>query len=535
MSSLVGSRWVSLGGLLAAFTAVFIIWTCSVLFQAIHDLFFHPLSCYPGPKLWIAFPITKSIAQIRGIFDFNICDAHEEYGHVVRIGPNELVFTTAAAWKDIYGHGHPELPKYFPTRSGVKSVRSIISADAQTHSRFRRTMLPAFSERAMEQQEPLIRKYVDSLVEKLRVVAQTGQPTDLVRWYTFTAFDLIGDLAYGKSFGGLAEGRTNKWVENIDRMMRFFPILVLASASPVISKVVMLMVPENLKKSRGEHFRLGTELAMERIRNKEQKHRGDFMDYMMRSQGEEHGLSNPELASNADTIIGAGSETTATLLCGVTYYLLRTPEALKRCLEEVRSAFDADRDIEFKAASKRLPYMLACLDEALRLFPPVPTVLMRRTLPGQMTVIDGHKIPENVSRHHCETITARHSLTVIQVLVGVHHLSTYHSSRNFHQSKAFCPERWLPEAQTNPTSPFFHDNRDAFKPFSTGPRNCIGRNLAYHEMRLILAKVLWNFDLGLTESCEGWAEKQRTFALWEKLPLMIRVRERSLEDAETNK
>lgn len=398
MSSLVDTRWMSPSELLTAFVAILAIWVCSKLIQATRNLFLHHLSKYPGPKLWIAFPTTKHIAQIRGHFDFNIRDAHEKYGNVIRIGPNELVFTTAAAWKDIYGYGHPELPKYFPTRSGVKSVRSIISADAPTHARFRRAMLPAFSERAMEQQEPLIGKYVDLLVVKLREVAQGGQPTDFVKWYTFTTFDLIGDLAYGKSFGGLDEGKTNAWVESIGRMMRFFPILVLVSALPGIAKVLMLMIPDKLKRSRGEHFRLSTELAMERIRNEGQQYRGDFMDYMTRNRGEKNGLSDAELASNADTIIGAGSETTATLLCGVTYYLLSTPEALKRCVKEVRFAFDADRDITFRTASKKLPYMLACLDEALRLFPPVPTVMMRRTLPGQMTVIDGHEIPENVSR-----------------------------------------------------------------------------------------------------------------------------------------
>lgn len=397
MASLTDSRWLSLGGFLTALAAITAVWICSVLIQATYNLSFHPLSAYPGPKLWIAFPISKNIAQLRGRFDFEIRDAHEKYGNVFRISPNELVFTTSSAWKDIYGHGHAELPKYFPTRSGVKSVKSIISADSQDHTRFRRAMLPAFSERAMEQQEPLIRKYVDLLVVKLKKVAEAGQPTDFVKWYTFTTFDLIGDLAYGRSFDGLAEGKSNKWVENINNMMQFFPILILASASPIISLVVMFMASDKLKKSRSEHFRLSTELAMERIRNKEQDHRGDFMDFMMRSQGKEDGLSDAELASNTNTIIVARSETTTTLLCGVTYYLLRTPDALRKCVEEVRSAFAVDEDIDFKAASARLPYMLACLDEALRLFPPVPTVLMRKTLPGQMTVIDGHEIPGNVS------------------------------------------------------------------------------------------------------------------------------------------
>ena len=105
-------------------------------------------------------------------------------------------------------------------------------------------------------------------------------------------------------------------------------------------------------------------------------------------------------------------------------------------------------------------------------------------------------------------------------------MSAYHSETNFYHARDFCPERWLPAAQTNPDSAFFHDRRDVFKPFSTGPRDCIGRNLAYHEMRLILAKVLWNFDLKLGSQSEGWAENQRTFALWEKPPLMAEIRSR---------
>lgn len=53
--------------------------------------------------------------------------------------------------------------------------------------------------------------------------------------------------------------------------------------------------------------------------------------------------------------------------------------------------------------------------------------------------------------------------------------------------------------------------------------------MAYHEMRIILAKLLWHFDLfGLTEESERWNE-QRVFILWEKGPLMVKMREREWE------
>lgn len=96
------------------------------------------------------------------------------------------------------------------------------------------------------------------------------------------------------------------------------------------------------------------------------------------------------------------------------------------------------------------------------------------------------------------------------------------SPTNFYDPDHFIPERWLPEAKNNPSSPFFSDNRDVLQPFSTGPRNCIGKNLAYAEMRVILARVLWNFDLQLCEESLDWKD-QETYALWNKRPLMCKL------------
>jgi cytochrome P450 len=70
------------------------------------------------------------------------------------------------------------------------------------------------------------------------------------------------------------------------------------------------------------------------------------------------------------------------------------------------------------------------------------------------------------------------------------------------------------------------------QPFSVGPRNCIGRNLALAEMRLILARVLWNFDFELCPESERWAE-QKVMSLWIKPELMCKVKVREgLEKSE---
>lgn len=72
-------------------------------------------------------------------------------------------------------------------------------------------------------------------------------------------------------------------------------------------------------------------------------------------------------------------------------------------------------------------------------------------------------------------------------------------------------------------SPFAEDQRAAVQPFSVGPRNCMGRHLAWAEMRLVLGRIVWAFDVESTGTSLKW-EELRTFLLVEKKPLEIRLR-----------
>lgn len=92
----------------------------------------------------------------------------------------------------------------------------------------------------------------------------------------------------------------------------------------------------------------------------------------------------------------------------------------------------------------------------------------------------------------------------------------------FHKPTDFLPERWLPDETTNSSSPFFHDNRQAVQPFTVGPRSCLGQNIAWAEMRLIMAKLLWTFDLSVGPETVKW-EDLRTFLLVEKKPIEVKI------------
>jgi cytochrome P450 len=103
-------------------------------------------------------------------------------------------------------------------------------------------------------------------------------------------------------------------------------------------------------------------------------------------------------------------------------------------------------------------------------------------------------------------------------LIGVTHWACYHSTLNFTDPEIFAPERWLGDAK------YANDRKDAFKPFSNGPRSCIGTNLAYAEMRLILTRLVWNFDFELEKESEHWVEGMKIYAVYQRPPLMVRLK-----------
>lgn len=108
-------------------------------------------------------------------------------------------------------------------------------------------------------------------------------------------------------------------------------------------------------------------------------------------------------------------------------------------------------------------------------------------------------------------------------LVTVSHIAAYLSSKNFYNARSFEPERWLGHSDPLYDPKYANDCKEVFKPFSFGPRNCIGINLAYAEMRLILSKLLWNFDCQLMEESNEWATSIKVYAVYQRDPLMIKL------------
>ncbi|GKT40265.1 cytochrome P450 monooxygenase dtxS2 [Colletotrichum spaethianum] len=486
-------------------------WLLLYIVKGIYQAYFHPLRHVPGPKLWTIFPFIPKVKTLLGTIDQDIRHFHQKYGNAVRYTPDAVSFTTAEAWKTIYGHGHGQFPKYFSNKL-FDPQSNILTADDMNHARIRRGVAHAFSPRSLAEQEPIIHGYVNKLVQRLSDVAESRMPTEMGRWFHIVSFDIVGDLTFGESLGGLENNELHHVVNSvllfIERGKKIFEFNSLLGP---LAMIVMPFLARDVQKGFMDQYNFTKKAVNRRLANDSEEARKDFMKGLQRGRDEKTLNSIEEIITNSNTLFVAGSDTTATLMTACIFYLLSAPHTHKRAVEEVRQAFESADDINFINATARLPYLLAVLNETLRLYPPVPASL-ERVVPntGELIYIEGMHIPHGTR-------------------VGVHQSSAGLSTSNFAQPESFLPERWLPNVAQDPSSPFYADKRDAIQPFSYGPRNCVGKHLAYNEMRLIMARLLWEFDMKLGQSSREWTQpysKHKAWAIWKKPPLVVHIKKR---------
>ncbi|CAK7224952.1 hypothetical protein SCUCBS95973_005693 [Sporothrix curviconia] len=454
------------GMALGAVTAAYLV------IVSVYRLWFHPLARFPGP-------IANRISWIPG-------------GPVIRLSPNEFAFNSAQAWTDVYGHkiGRLDLEKD-PIHVGavdpVPGVSTISMADRDNHARQRKALSYGFSKKALWEQESLIQHFIDLLMVRLHGFAQTpDEGFDIVKWYNFMTFDVIGDLSFGESFGCLERGDFHFWIHLI--------------FDAVKAGAIEQACQGGLSKQRADHA-YSREKVMRRLQDTKSDRR-DFIYYILK-QGEHYDLSQNEVIVNAALFIVARSSTTASSLAADTNFLLKNPHTYAKAKAEVRAAFAAEDEITVGAMDK-LPYMNACLEEGLRMFPPAPIGFLR-TVQAQGDVIDGHAIPGGTA-------------------VSVSTWCASHAADNFRDPDAFIPERWMDPA-------YSADKKLASQSFSLGPRGCIGKDLSYMEQRVTLARALFNFELSLADDAREWdtdnnMQNMKAYSTWQKPPLPVKLVDR---------
>ncbi|EOA91201.1 uncharacterized protein SETTUDRAFT_112800 [Exserohilum turcica Et28A] len=198
-------------------------------------------------------------------------------------------------------------------------------------------------------------------------------------------------------------------------------------------------------------------------------------------------LTKSEIRAECATLVVAGSDTSSSTLAATLFYLSENPGAYERLCREIRQKFSSLDEIKLGAQLNSCTYLRACIDEALRMSPPVGAALWREVGTGGIT-IGSVQLPQGID-------------------VGTGIYSLHHNAKYFHEPFRFNPERWL-VGENGVTKEQVELARKAFNPFSSGPRGCIGKGFAYHEMTLTLSHIIYQFDFLRSEHLTRFAGKR---------------------------
>jgi cytochrome P450 len=186
------------------------------------------------------------------------------------------------------------------------------------------------------------------------------------------------------------------------------------------------------------------------------------------------GYSLGELNAECELLTIAGSDTTATVLSGLIFYLCRNPKVQERLAKELTDTFSSYDEIKAGAKLRSCRYLTAVIQEGMRMAPPVAADLPREILSGG-TTIENHFIPQGI-------------------LVGTSSWCMHYNPNHYPDPYRFQPERWI-LGEVDASEASVATAESAFFAFSFGSRNCVGKNMAWLEMRLVLAKALWRYEI----------------------------------------
>lgn len=179
------------------------------------------------------------------------------------------------------------------------------------------------------------------------------------------------------------------------------------------------------------------------------------------------------------------------------YYLLQNPPTFNKLRDELDNALNPEDAVAPWDKVRGLPYLRACIDEALRLAPPVAANLIRRTRAGASTVVDGEVIPPNTN-------------------VSISAYTAHRDPAIFEDPETYEPGRWLAKRSDR-----LKDMLAVFIPFSAGTRGCIGRNVSALLQMVCVATLVYHYDFALPNPT--WEmEYEEWFNLWPlSLPLEV--------------
>ncbi|KAI1348665.1 cytochrome P450 monooxygenase-like protein [Xylaria sp. FL0043] len=438
----------------------------------VYRAFFHPLRHFSGPKLarlsqfYHFFHIRAKVDNYR-----HLDRLHEKYGEYVRAGPNLLSISDPDMIEVIF---HPQ--SNFSKADWYDIANPLLNLvqlrDRAEHDRRRRHGWDlAFTTKALRSYDSRVIKYADQFIAQMH--RRAGQAINVTDWLEWYAFDVMGDLAFGRSFKALESGKSHIYIDTMHKTSAL-PLGCLGTLPWVIQTITNLVPP-----------RLNPFMTLVRYSN-------DCIEERKQRKPAEPDIMTPILAAgpfyedpkadalllvgDARLIIIAGSDTSASALIHCFYELGRDARVVQKIREELQQHGVRNDDSLSITQLQYLEYLNGFINETLRMHPTNPGGLFRLTPPGGVK-LGGHYLPGGVK-------------------VVNPHYTVLRSPKAFVAPNEFIPERWT-------TRPELILNKKAFCPFSQGRFACIGRNLALNELRVVISKAVLEFDISFAPGETG--------------------------------
>ncbi|KAF7715240.1 Uncharacterized protein PECH_008736 [Penicillium ucsense] len=454
----------------------------------------------PGP-FWASFSsLWRVYRTCKGHIENDILDLHRRHGFFVRIADNEVSVSHPDAVKQLL---HTNLKKgtFYSIFSlpDYRYVNQMSELDPTRHIHKKRSLAAGFSITNIAKAEP----YIDNVLSVLRTrfdeLCKSGAPVEFQNWFSYYAFDVLGEVTFSKSFGFVESGsdirnaiaNTGALVYYIALMGNYIWFHNLTLGNPLFS---WLGLQPN------SHI-FDTCLIAVDDRKNNPKVRHDMMQRWLDTRAAyPDRLSERDVFAAAVANIGAGAETVSTAAQTVLYNLLRNPHLLKRArqeIDEAQSRGELSSLIQYNEASQ-LPFLQACLKEAYRTHPGVAHNLPRISPKGGITIA-GKYFPAGV---------------ILSVNPWVIHRNAEIFGAD---AEIYNPDRWLREDLKTMDAYLIH--------WGAGYNSCPGRNLAQFELLKVLATVLRDYEVELLESHKDWEYKTRFLAVPYGWPCRIRRRQ----------
>lgn len=206
----------------------------------------------------------------------------------------------------------------------------------------------------------------------------------IVELVSFVVFDIIGDLGFGESFHCLDNSALHPWVAELFTYSKVGAAVATLRHYTTIFNILMRCLPAKDFDAAQARYKWGAEKTHRPLDLDIQ--REDFVSRILQySDNDDFRMSLPELENNMNLLMFAGSDNCATVLSGTVTYLVKTPQALESLVQELRSAHRDPSEMVFSSVQS-LSYLVAVLEEGLRLCPPNPSGIQHVVPPGGDTV-----------------------------------------------------------------------------------------------------------------------------------------------------